>query len=176
MRAAGAAGGRRDRRISLVRRKPDERQQQVCVSSQEYVQSAQPVGSNSIAANYQLGVSSATIRNDLALLEREGLLTHPHTSAGRVPTELGYRYYVQFLMADEELPSDERREIRVQFGEVRQEMDQWLRLSTSVLARTTQAAALATAPRTHISRYKHLNWWRSTAARCCLSWSCRKAR
>ena len=134
-----------------------ERQQRVLrIVVQEYVQSAQPVGSNSIAANYQLGVSSATIRNDLALLEREGLLTHPHTSAGRVPTELGYRYYVQFLMADEELPSDERREIRVQFGEVRQEMDQWLRLSTSVLARTTQAAALATAPRTHISRYKHL--------------------
>jgi heat-inducible transcriptional repressor len=134
-----------------------ERQQRLLrIVVQEYVQSAQPVGSNSIAANYQLGVSSATIRNDLALLEREGLLTHPHTSAGRVPTELGYRYFVQFLMADEELPSEERREIRVQFGQVRQEMDQWLRLSTSVLARTTQAAALATAPRTHTSRYKHL--------------------
>jgi heat-inducible transcriptional repressor len=134
-----------------------ERQQRVLrIVVQEYVQSAQPVGSNAIAANYRLGVSSATIRNDLALLEREGLLTHPHTSAGRVPTELGYRYYVQFLMADEELPSEERREIRVQFGLVRQEMDQWLRLSTSVLARTTQAAALATAPRTHTSRYKHL--------------------
>ncbi len=135
-----------------------ERQQHVLrIVVQEYVQSAQPVGSNMIAANHPLGVSSATIRNDLAALEREGLLTHPHTSAGRMPTDLGYRYFVQFLMAEPELPSDERRDIRVQFGQARQEMDQWLRLSASVLARTTQAAALATAPRTHhTSRYKHL--------------------
>ncbi len=63
-----------------------------------------------------------------------------------MPTELSYRYYVQFLMTDEGTHSDGFvREIQVQFGEVRQEMDQWLRLSTSVLARTTQAAALATA-------------------------------
>jgi heat-inducible transcriptional repressor len=123
---------------------------------QEYVQSAQPVGSQTIAQHYDLGVSAATIRNDLAALERAGLLTHPHTSAGRVPTDAGYRYFVQHLMADAELPSAERRAIRVQFSRARQELDQWLRLSTSVLARTTQAAALATAPRTTMSRYKHL--------------------
>lgn len=123
---------------------------------QEYVQSAQPVGSSTIAQHYDLGVSSATIRNDLAALEREGLLTHPHTSAGRVPTDAGYRYFVQHLLADSELSTTERHEIRIQFGQARQELDQWLRLSTSVLARTTQAAALATAPRTSISRYKHL--------------------
>ncbi len=123
---------------------------------QEYVKSAQPVGSNTIAQTYDLGVSSATIRNDLAALEREGLLTHPHTSAGRVPTDMGYRYFVQNLLADSELSTTERRDIRIQFGQARLELDQWLRLSTSVLARTTQAAALATAPRTSVSRYKHL--------------------
>jgi heat-inducible transcriptional repressor len=123
---------------------------------QEYAKSAQPVGSSAIAQAYDLGVSSATIRNDLATLEREGLLTHPHTSAGRVPTDVGYRYYVQHLLSEAELSTTERREIRVQFSQARQELDQWLRLSTSVLARTTQAAALATAPRTSISRYKHL--------------------
>jgi heat-inducible transcriptional repressor len=123
---------------------------------QEYVKSAQPVGSSTIAQQYDLGVSSATIRNDLATLEREGLLTHPHTSAGRVPTDVGYRYFVQHLLSDAELPTAERREIRIQFSQARQELDQWLRLSTSVLARTTQAAALATAPRTSVSRYKHL--------------------
>lgn len=134
-----------------------ERQQRLLrIVVQEYVESAQPVGSQTIAANYRLGVSPATIRNDLAVLEREGMLTHPHTSAGRVPTDLGYRYFVQYLLSDEELPSHERRDILVQFGQVHQEMDQWLRLSTSVLARTTQAAALATPPRTHTSRYKHL--------------------
>jgi heat-inducible transcriptional repressor len=123
---------------------------------QEYVQSAQPVGSNAIAQHYDLGVSSATIRNDLAALEREGLLTHPHTSAGRVPTDVGYRYFVQHLLSDAELSTSERRDIRIQFSQARQEMDQWLRLSTSVLARTTQSAALATAPRTSVSRFKHL--------------------
>ena len=123
---------------------------------QEYVQKAQPVGSSAIAQQYDLGVSSATIRNDLAALEREGLLTHPHTSAGRVPTDMGYRYFVQHLLADAELSTSERSDIRIQFSQARQELDQWLRLSTSVLARTTQAAALATAPRTSISRFKHL--------------------
>jgi heat-inducible transcriptional repressor len=123
---------------------------------QEYVQSAQPVGSNVIVQDYDMGVSSATIRNELAILEREGLLTHPHTSAGRVPTDMGYRYFVQHLLSDAELSSTERSDIRIQFNQARQEMDQWLRLSTSVLARTTQSAALATAPRTSISRFKHL--------------------
>lgn len=123
---------------------------------QDYVQSAQPVGSQAIAQSYELGVSSATIRNDLAVLEREGLLMHPHTSAGRVPTDAGYRYFVQHLLPHADLPSAERREIRVQFDRARQEMDEWLRLSTAVLARTTQAAALATAPRTTLCRYKHL--------------------
>jgi heat-inducible transcriptional repressor len=123
---------------------------------QEYAKSAQPVGSHVIAQHYDLGVSSATIRNDLAALEREGLLTHPHTSAGRVPTDSGYRYFVQHLLSEAELSSAERSDIRVQFSQARQELDQWLRLSTSVLARTTQAAALATAPRTNVSRFKHL--------------------
>ncbi len=122
----------------------------------EYVRTAQPVGSQTIAQHYDIGVSPATIRNDLAVLEREGLLTHPHTSAGRIPTDAGYRYFVQFLLSEAELPSAERRSIRDQFSQARQELDQWLRLSTSVLARTTQSAALATAPRASASRYKHL--------------------
>jgi heat-inducible transcriptional repressor len=114
---------------------------------QEYVETAQPVGSTVIARRGNLGVSPATIRNELAALERQGLLTHPHTSAGRIPTDAGYRFFV---------PPAERRYIRIQFSEASQEMDQWLRLSTSLLARTTQAAALATAPRSHQSRYKHV--------------------
>jgi heat-inducible transcriptional repressor len=114
------------------------------------------VGSGAIAQNYDLGVSPATIRNDLAFLEEEGLLTHPHTSAGRIPTDAGYRYFVQHLLTESELPQDERRAIRTQFQQARQELDQWLRLSTSVLARTSQSAALATAPRAARSHFKHL--------------------
>ena len=123
---------------------------------QEYVQTAQPVGSGTIVQNYDLGVSAATIRNDLAFLEEEGLLTHPHTSAGRIPTDAGYRYFVQHLLTESELPHEERRAIRSQFQQARQELDQWLRLSTSVLARTSQSAALATAPRAARSHFKHL--------------------
>ena len=123
---------------------------------QEYVQTAQPVGSQNIAKNYGMGFSPATIRNDLAELEKEGLLTHPHTSAGRIPTDAGYRYFVRYLLTEAELPSAERSEIRVQFDQARQEFDQWLRLSTTVLARTSQNAALATAPRTTQCRYKHI--------------------
>jgi len=123
---------------------------------QEYVQTAQPIGSGMIAQNYDLGVSAATIRNDLAYLEEEGLLTHPHTSAGRVPTDAGYRYFVQHMLTESELPHDERKAIRVQFKQARQELDQWLRLSTAVLARTSQSAALATAPRSAKSHFKHL--------------------
>ena len=123
---------------------------------QEYVQNAQPVGSKTIVRNYDLGVSPATIRNDLAHLEREGLLTHPHTSAGRIPTDVGYRFFVQHLLTDAEWPIEERSAIRVQFREVRQELDQWLRLSTAVLAQASQSAAIATAPRSAQHRYKHL--------------------
>jgi heat-inducible transcriptional repressor len=123
---------------------------------QEYVHTAQPVGSQTVAQNYDLGVGAATIRNDLAALERAGLLTHPHTSAGRVPTDAGYRYFVQYLLGDAELSSEERQLIRAQFRNARQELDQWLRLSASVLAQASQNAALATAPRAARSRFKHI--------------------
>ncbi len=125
---------------------------------QEYTQTAQPVGGATIAKKYALGVSSATIRNDLAALEKEGLLTHPHTSAGRVPTDAGYRYFVQHLLAHPkaELSVQERQDIRGEFGQAREELDQWLRVSTAILARTSHGAALATAPRATRSRFKHL--------------------
>ena len=132
------------------------RKQVLRIVIQEYVESAQPVGSQSIAQKYDLGVSASTIRNDLAALEKAGLLTHPHTSAGRIPTDGGYRYFVTHLMAHTDLPSHERRLIRHQFHQARREIDQWLRLSTAVLAKASTGAALATSPRSMSSRVKHL--------------------
>jgi heat-inducible transcriptional repressor len=132
------------------------RQRVLGIVIQEYTKTAQPVGSHTIANSYELGVSAATIRNDLAALEREGLLTHPHTSAGRIPTDAGYRFFVHRMLTDQELSADERTQIRGEFRQVRQELDQWLRMSTSVLARTSQSAALAIAPRAFQSRFKHL--------------------
>jgi heat-inducible transcriptional repressor len=134
-----------------------ERQQRVLgIVVQEYVETAQPVGSSTIVSQHELSVSPATIRNDLAALERLGLLTHPHTSAGRVPTDLGFRFFVRNLLPGAELAPSNQEAIRVQFRTVRQEMDQWLRTSTAVLARTAQGAALATAPRPAHARFKHM--------------------
>jgi len=81
----------------------------------EYVESAEPVGSGTIVIKYNFGVSPATIRNDMAELESEGLLEQPHTSAGRVPTERGYRYFVDEFVGRAELPEKERRRLAESF-------------------------------------------------------------
>jgi len=77
----------------------------------EYVATQEPVGSKSIADHHGLGISPATIRNEMAVLEDEGLITQPHTSAGRIPTDLGYRVFVDKLTTVKQLSTAERREI-----------------------------------------------------------------
>jgi heat-inducible transcriptional repressor len=121
----------------------------------EYISTAQPVGSKTIQ-NYGLGVSSATIRNEMVVLEEFDYLVQPHTSAGRVPTELGYRYFVERLMRDTHLPLDEQRTIRHQFHQVGVDLEQWMRLAASVLARTAQTAAVVTSVRSEECRLRHL--------------------
>jgi heat-inducible transcriptional repressor len=121
-----------------------------------YIEKGQPVGSKAFVAGYGLDISSATIRNEMAALEALGFLTHPHTSAGRTPTEQGYRYFVQHLLGETELPVTEQHMIRHQFHQARLELDQWLSLAVAVLAHTTRKAALATPPRAPESRFKHL--------------------
>lgn len=121
----------------------------------EYVQTASPVSSKAIE-QIGLGVSSATIRNEMAALEEMGLLTHPHTSAGRVPTDKGYRYFVERLMVDSQLPAVERQMIRHQFHQVGFDLEQWIRLAASVLARSSQTAAVVTAPRFEQTRFRYV--------------------
>jgi heat-inducible transcriptional repressor len=121
----------------------------------DYVAMAQPVGSKTIQG-YGLGVSSATIRNEMAVLEERGYLTQPHTSAGRVPTDLGYRYFVERLMSESHLPLEEQRTIRHQFHQVGVDLEQWMRLAASVLARTAQSAAVVTSLKTDQCRLRHL--------------------
>ncbi len=103
-----------------------------------------------------LSVSSATIRNEMAELEEMGFLTHPHTSAGRMPTDKGYRYFVEHLLGEVELPQDEQNTIRHQFHQAKLEMSQWMQLAAAVLARSARAAALITAPRLEQPRIRHL--------------------
>jgi heat-inducible transcriptional repressor len=122
----------------------------------EYISTAQPVGSKTVES-YGLGVSSATIRNEMAVLDERGYLHQPHTSAGRVPTEGGYRYFVERLMGESQLPLDQRRTIRHQFHQVGVDLEQWMRLGASVLARTSQSASVVTSPRTEQCRLRHLD-------------------
>ncbi len=123
---------------------------------QEYIASAMPVGSSTIQDVGRLDVSSATIRNELATLEELGYVAQPHTSAGRVPTIKGYRYFVEHLMENTDLPVPEQRTIRHQFYQVRLDLDQWMRLTASVLARAVHAASMVTPPRAASARFKHV--------------------
>ena len=122
----------------------------------EHVKSALPVGSRALVESYGLDVSPATVRSELARLEELGYLTHPHTSAGRVPTHEGYRYFVERLIGDAVLPLQERRTIVHQFHQARRDFEQWMPLAASILTHAARGAALVTAPRAEESRYKHL--------------------
>jgi len=122
----------------------------------EYIRSAEPVGSRLLVEQYHLDLSSATIRNELAALTELGYLHQPHTSAGRVPTEEGYRYFVGRLMRDTNLPEDTRRTISHQFYQMPTDIKQWMKLAASVLASQSKGASLVTAPHPHQSRFKHL--------------------
>jgi heat-inducible transcriptional repressor len=121
-----------------------ERQREILrLVVEEYVATSQPVGSKTIVDNSALGVSPSTVRNELAELERLGLLTHPHTSAGRVPTEAGYRLYVDELLR--------RPEARVEafplvVPAVRAEVEEALQTTTEMLSQVTRLLAVVSAP------------------------------
>lgn len=122
----------------------------------EYIYTATPVGSGSIARRHELGISPATIRNEMACLEEDGYITHPHTSAGRIPSDKGYRYYVESLMEEMELPLAEQRTIRHLFHQVETDMEEWVQLAASILARVVRNLALVTFPKAALSRLRHM--------------------
>lgn len=122
----------------------------------EYTDTAQPVGSKHLVERYGLEYSSATVRNDLQALTEMGYLRQPHTSAGRVPSEEGFRYFVRQLMGHTELPTNTQRTISHQFYQVGRDLDRWMRLAASVLAHQSQAASLVTAPHAEKHVFKHL--------------------
>src|SRR5215469_10380205 len=122
---------------------------------EEYIHSATPVASETLVRKYGLNFSSATVRHELAGLEESNLIYQPHTSAGRVPTDLGYRYFVEHLMQESALSLSEQRQIRHQFYQVQDQLDQWVRLTASVMARLLHSAAVMTSPRSSEGRLKH---------------------
>src|ERR671919_1003707 len=118
----------------------------------DYIRSAEPVGSGTVAARYRLGVSPATIRNDMALLTEMGFLEQPHTSAGRVPTDLGYRFYVDSLPDPPSLTPGQRRVISESLSELQGDVEEALRRTAQLLSRLTHYAAVALTPEVEGSR------------------------
>lgn len=122
----------------------------------EYIATAIPVASELVQRNYTLGVSSATIRNDMANLEEEGFISRPHTSAGCIPLDKGYRTYVESLSRERGLSAEEQAEIQRLFTVVADEVERWLKLAATLMARLVGNAAVVTYPKASECKFKHL--------------------
>src|SRR6476661_1890338 len=130
-----------------------ERQREILIRVvEEYVATGQPVGSKNLVERAGMRVSSSTVRNELAELERLGLLTHPHTSAGRVPTEAGYRIYVDALLTG---PEPSRPEFPLGLPPERAEIAEALQATTEMLSQVTRLLALVSAPPLQAATLKH---------------------
>jgi len=122
----------------------------------EYVATAEPVGSNTLTQKYNLGVSSATIRNEMAELEAGGYLVQPHTSAGRIPSDAGYRTYVDQLMRPEPLPNIEQRRIQDEFRAASRELDDVIEHTTRLLGQLSRNVAFVVAPVRDSQTFRHV--------------------
>ena len=140
-------GRRRSRQVIGRPAELDERKAAILRAIvEEYVETAQPVGSQTVARSSDLGVSSATIRNDMTVLEREGYIAQPHTSAGRIPTDLGYRYFVDHFAQQGPLPAPQRRAVSDFFASTHRALEELLHETSQLLARVSRHAAMVVGP------------------------------
>jgi heat-inducible transcriptional repressor len=121
---------------------------------EEHLAVAHPVGSKALAADPEITHSSSTVRNELAALEEQGLLAHPHTSAGRVPTDAGYRYFVDRLLPDRADAAGPRRTLDLAL--TRREVDEALRVTTETLSQVTDLLTIVSAPPVHTATIRHI--------------------
>ena len=124
---------------------------------EDYITRATPVASTAIVGKYGLKVSPATIRNDTAYLEREGYVIHPHHSAGTIPTDKAYRYYVELIGGEIELPRVEQYLLHQISQEAKEELEQWLRMAAALLARLVRNLVVITTPKAVRCRLRHLD-------------------
>jgi heat-inducible transcriptional repressor len=122
----------------------------------EYIATGEPVGSATLTQKYNLGVSPATVRAEMASLEEDGYLDQPHTSAGRVPSDLGYRYYVDRLMLPESLTSEDAERINTEVRRASRQLDSVVEHASHVLSSVTRNIAFAIAPRLKSQQFKHV--------------------
>jgi heat-inducible transcriptional repressor len=126
----------------------------LCKVVDDYLRTAQPVASRSIAADPDLECGPSTVRNELALLEEYGLLAHPHVSAGRVPTDAGHRYVVDRMLRAEQLLPAPRQPLHLSL--IRREVDQAMRTTTETLSQMTNLLAVVSAPSMNTATIRHV--------------------
>lgn len=125
---------------------------------EDYISTAEPVGSRTIARKYDLGLSPATIRNEMSDLELLGYLEQPHTSAGRVPSAQAYRLYVDSLIEPDALSDNERALINSWFNERRRSIDELFRSTAKILSRMTQNVSMVLANRDVGARFRYMKF------------------
>lgn len=135
----------------------DERKQRILKAIvQDYIATAEPVGSRTISKKFELGVSPATIRNEMADLEEMGLIEQPHTSAGRIPSDSGYRYYVDTLMDPLVLDEQEKRMIRAEMTSRLDEVQEVIEYTGKLISQVTSLTSLVMGPKSRNSVLKRL--------------------
>lgn len=122
-----------------------------------YVETAEPVGSRTIAKKYHLDLSPATIRNEMSELEEAGFITHPHTSAGRVPTDLGYRYFINYLLQKETISQQLASDIFNEFQQEREGLDDLLEKATQILSALTEQTSIVIYPEMKDLIFNHIS-------------------
>lgn len=137
----------------------DERKQKILQAIiQDYIISAEPVGSRTIARKYDLGVSAATIRNEMFDLEMTGYLEQPHTSAGRIPSIKGYRFYVDCLLQPTKISNDEKKFVQVWFQDKMNDVDQIFQSTAKFLAKVTHNVTLVMASQSLAAKLKYIRF------------------
>ncbi|MEG6614845.1 heat-inducible transcriptional repressor HrcA [Peptococcaceae bacterium 1198_IL3148] len=137
--------------------KMDDRKKKILLAIiQDYISTAEPVGSRTISRKYNLGVSPATIRNEMADLEDLGLIEQPHTSAGRIPSDLGYRYYVDYLMEPEKLSVEQMQFINSSYKDKAQELGKVINRTGQLLSDLTNYTSIVTSPQMSQAQIKYV--------------------
>ena len=121
-----------------------------------YAATGQPVGSKTLASDAELDCAPSTIRNELSMLEEHGLLAHPHTSAGRIPTDAGHRFYVDRLLGARDSAAVARRDRVVELQLVRREVDEAMRVTSETLSQVTNLLAIVSAPPIDTATIRHV--------------------
>ena len=124
----------------------------------DFIASGEPVGSRTLSKRLDMNISPATIRNEMADLEDMGYLTHPHTSAGRVPSDMAYRLYVDRMMQQSELPEAEKQAIAAKMADSAVELDKTIEHAAEILSDMTNMMSFAITPKADERRLKYINF------------------